>query len=125
MSPPAGSTFTINVIVKGAQDLSAVPAQLTFDPSKLQLLNVSQGSFMSRDGQVVVVTHREDNGTIVMSASRPPRTPGVSGNGPVFTLTFMAKAPGSSNLVLSRGAGRNSGDQPVPLSGAQAVVAVR
>jgi general secretion pathway protein D len=122
-----GSTFAVNIVVRNATDLSSVPLLLTYDTSKLQLVNVSTGSFLSRDGQVVVLTHREDEstGTAQMTASRPSSTAGVSGDGPVFTLTFLAKAAGQSSLVISRTAARNATGQPVPLAGSQATVNVR
>ena len=83
-------------MLNGAQNVSSVPVQVTFDPKMLQLVNVSNGDLLSKDGQPVALVHREDTsaGTIQMTASRPPSTPGVSGNGSVFTLTFLAMKPG-------------------------------
>ncbi len=123
----AGATFTVNINVRGAQNLAAVPVQVSFDPARLQLLNVSNGSFLSRDGQIVVLTHREDEatGTAQISAARPPGAGGVSGDGPLFTLTFLAKASGSSSLVINRANARNASDQAVPFVGAQATVNVK
>ena len=123
----AGSTFAVNIVARNATDVSSVPMQVTYDAAKLQLVNVSTGSFLSRDGQVVVLTHREDEstGTAQMTASRPSSAPGVSGDGPVFTLTFLAKTAGQSSLVISRTAAKNAAGQPVPLAGSQATVNVR
>src|SRR5205085_10428725 len=110
--------------VRGAQNVAAVPVQLSYDPAKLQLLNVSNGAFLAKDGQIVVLTHREDQaaGTAQISASRPPGAGGVSGDGPLFTLTFTAKSGGNSNLVINRSNARNAGDGMVPLAGAQASI---
>jgi general secretion pathway protein D len=123
----AGSTFAVNIVARNATDVSSIPLQITYDASKVQLVNVSSGSFLSRDGQVVVLTHREDEstGTAQMTASRPSTAPGISGDGPVFTLTFLAKAPGQSSLVISRTAAKNAAGQPIPLAGSQATVNVR
>jgi len=127
VNQPVGSTFTVNINVRGAQNVAAVPVQVTFDPARLQLLNVSNGSFLSRDGQIVVLTHREDQntGTAQISASRPPGSGGVSGDGPLFTLTFLAKSSGATNLVINRSNARNAGDGAVALAGAQATVNVK
>src|SRR5262249_58298761 len=89
-----GSTFSVNVLLNGAQNVHTVPLQLSYDPKVLQVANVSNGSLLSQDGQMVTVSHREDDGTMQVTATRPPGAPGVSGQGPVVTLTFMAKAPG-------------------------------
>jgi general secretion pathway protein D len=127
LSAAAGSTFAVNIVVAGAQDVASLPLQISFDASKLQLVNVSNGSFLARDGQAPVLTHREppDSGTAQMTASRPPNAPGISGDGPVFTLTFMAKAPGASNLIINRTSARNPSGQSVPMAGSQATVTVK
>ena len=127
LTATAGSTFAVNIVASGAQDVASLPLQVSFDPSKLQLVNVSNGSLLARDGQAPVLTHREppDSGTAQMTASRPPSAPGISGDGPVFTLTFMAKAPGTSNLVINRTSARNPTGQPVPMAGSQASVTIK
>ena len=74
-----------------------------------------------------MLTHREppDTGTIQMTASRPPGAPGISGDGPVFTLTFVAKSPGAANLVINRTAARNPSGQALPMTGSQATITIR
>ncbi|MGB0048499.1 MAG: cohesin domain-containing protein, partial [Terriglobales bacterium] len=58
-----GSTFTVNVMLSGGQNVYSVPVQLNYDPNQLQVLNVSNGGFLSQDGQLVTVAHREDTQT--------------------------------------------------------------
>src|SRR5262249_21631673 len=58
LTPKVGSTFTVNVMMTGAQNVYSVPIQLTYDPKLLQVVNVSNGSLLSQDGQIVTVTHR-------------------------------------------------------------------
>src|SRR5262249_36758091 len=53
ITPKAGSTFTVNVMMSGAQNVYSVPLQLTYDPKLLQVVNVSNGSLLSQDGQIV------------------------------------------------------------------------
>ncbi len=66
--------------------------QLNYDPKMLQLVNVSNGGFLSQDGQAVALVHREDEtiGQSTITATRPPGAGGVSGQGSVVTLTFQA-----------------------------------
>ena len=126
VSQPVGSTFAVNVTVNGANNIYSVPVQLSYDPKSLQLLNVSNGTFLSRDGQPVVIVHREDApGLEQISATRPPGSGGVSGQGTVFTLTFMAKAPGQSSLSITRAAARDPAMQPVQVTLGQAMVTVK
>ena len=122
-----GSTFTVNILISGGQNVYSVPLQLNYDPSKLQLMNVSNGSFLSQDGQTVALVHREDEttGTLQITATRPPNSGGVSGQGSVVTLTFMAKAPGQSPLTITRGGARDPSMQPILVNGAQAVVTIQ
>ena len=126
-SQSPGTTFAVNVTVTGGQNVSSVPVQVNYDPKTLELVNVSGGPFLAQDGQAVAVVNRNDSitGTLQVTASRPPGTTGVSGDGQVFTLTFMAKAPGQSTLTISRAQLRDPAMQAMPASGSQAVVNVK
>ena len=123
----AGSTFAINVVLNGAQNAHSVPLQLSYDPKILQVLNVSNGNLLEQDGQAVALVHRDDDttGTLQITATRPPGAPGVTGQGTVVTLTFMAKAAGQATLTIARGGMRDPGMQAVPVAGAVATVTVQ
>ena len=130
--PPAikqtpGSTFAVNVLVSGVQNVFSVPLQVSYDPKMLQVVNVSNGGFLSQDGQAVSLVHRDDDssGALQITATRPPGSGGVSGQGSVITLTFMAKAPGQSAITIARGGARDPGMQPLPVAGAVANVTVQ
>jgi general secretion pathway protein D len=122
-----GATFTVNILISGVQNVYSVPLQLNYDPTKLQLMNVSNGGFLSQDGQTVALVHREDetSGTLQITATRPPNSGGVSGQGSVVTLTFMAKASGQSPLTITRGGARDPAMQAITVNGAQAVVTIQ
>ena len=121
-----GGTLAVNIGMRGAQNLTSVSAQVKYDPAMLQLANVSNGTFLSRDGQVVVLTNRADptTGTAVMTASRPPGAGGISGDGPVFTLTFVAKTGGRATLSFTRAGARDATDQAVQVSATTAQINV-
>jgi general secretion pathway protein D len=122
-----GSTFTVNVMLSGGQNVYSVPVQLNYDPNQLQVVNVSNGGFLSQDGQAVALVHRDDpaTGTLQVTATRPPGAGGVSGQGAVVTLTFMAKGPGQSALTITRGGARDPAMQPIAMSGAQAAITIQ
>ena len=121
------NTFAVNLVISGAQNVYSVPVQLNYDPKILQLLNVSNGGFLSQDGQAVALVHREDDalGQVTVTASRPPGSGGVTGQGTVVTLTFEAKAAGQSPLTITRGGARDPGLQSIAVTGAQAAVTVQ
>jgi general secretion pathway protein D len=127
LSQAKGSTFTVNVMLSGGQNVYSVPVQLNYDPNQLQVVNVSNGGFLSQDGQAVALVHRDDpaTGTLQITATRPPGAGGVSGQGAVVTLTFMAKGPGQSALTITRGGARDPSMQPIPMSGAQAAITIQ
>ena len=121
-----GNTFAVNLLISGAQNVYSVPVQVNYDPKMLQMVNVSNGGFLSQDGQVVTLVHREDEtlGQSQITASRPSGASGVSGQGCVVTLTFQAKASGQTPLTITRGGARDPGLQAITVNGAQASVTV-
>ena len=123
----AGAMFPVNVVIKGAQNAYSVPLQVGYDPKVLQVINVSNGNFLSQDGQAVAIVHRNDDasGTLQVTSTRPPGTSGVSGVGTVVTVTFMAKSAGQSVLVIGKGAVLDPGMQSTPVAGAMATVTVQ
>jgi general secretion pathway protein D len=122
-----GNTFVVNLLISGAQNVHSVPVQLNYDPKMLQLVNVSNGGFLSQDGQAVALVHREDEtiGQSQVTATRPPGAGGVSGQGSVVTLTFLAKTDGQTPLTVTRGGARDPGLQPITVNGAQAAITVQ
>jgi general secretion pathway protein D len=122
-----GGTFAVNLLITGAQNVYEVPVQVNYDPKMLQLVNVSNGGFLSQDGQPVTLVHREDEavGQSQITASRPSSAGGVSGQGAVITITFGAKASGQTPLTITRGGARDPGLQAITVNGAQASVTVQ
>jgi general secretion pathway protein D len=123
---PQGSTFEVSVMLRGVQNAYSVPFQVSYDPKSLQVVNVSNGTLLSQDGQPVALVHRDDDsaGVLQVTATRPPGANGVSGQGTVATLTFVAKAPGQSTLTISKGGMRDPGMQPMLVAGASATVTI-
>ncbi len=130
--PPAitqakGGTFTANIILNSVQNVYSVPVQVNYDPNAVQMVNVSNGGFLSQDGQAVALVHRDDptTGTLQITATRPPGSGGVSGQGTVVTLTFMAKGSGQSALTITKGGALDPAMQRIPVNGAQATVTIQ
>ena len=122
-----GNTFAVNLLISGAQNVYSVPVQLNYNPTMLMLVNVSNGGFLSQDGQAVALVHREDEtvGQLQITASRPPGAGGVSGQGSVVTITFQAKTNGQTPLTITRGGARDPGQQAITVNGAQASVTIQ
>jgi general secretion pathway protein D len=130
--PPAvgqavGATFAINVIASNAADLYSAPMQISYDPNALEFVSISNGDMLSRDGQPVALVHREDvaGGVIQANATRPPGSPGISGEGVLYTLTFVAKQRGDSQLTIARPSLRNSAQNAIAAAPASATVSIK
>jgi general secretion pathway protein D len=112
--------------LNGATDVASIALQFHYDAAKLQLVNVSGGDFLSRDGQAAPPIHTDQPaGNLVVGISRPPGTHGVTGTGVVCVLTFQAKAPGPSDLSIARASVVNSAQQQMPATSAQTSIVVK
>ena len=123
---PVNSSFQVPIVISGAADIASIPLQLQYDATKLSLVNVDSGDFLSRDGQAVSLAHRDDGpGSITINASRPPGTQGINGAGVVCVLTFQAKTAGDSTISITRSGATNSKQQPVLAQGTDLTVSVK
>ena len=122
-----GSTFQVKVNLTGGKDIFSVPMRLHYDPQLLSLRNVDNGTLLTSDGVPPVLVHRDDGeGDVMITASRPPGTPGVIGSGDICTLTFQAKAPGDSSIQIIKSAARNTSQTILPvLDGPPMLVHIR
>ncbi|HEU4413864.1 MAG TPA: cohesin domain-containing protein [Candidatus Angelobacter sp.] len=126
VSPQLGSTFNMSVILSHGQDIAAVPIQITYDPKVVQFNSVTNGDFLAKDGQQVILVNRDDSasGKLQITAQRPPGMAGVSGDGVVFNLVFTAKAKGKAAISIAVPGARNSQNQPQDVLGSQSSVTV-
>ena len=113
----AGSTFKVPIVLNGAVDVASAALQIHYDATKLILVNVMVGDFMSRDGQAAQPAHTDaPPGNLTLGISRPPGAAGVNGTGVVCTLTFLAKTAGPSDLSILRASVVNSAQQQQQLA---------
>ncbi len=122
--PRVGNTFQVAVNLSGGTDVFSVPMKLQYDASKLTLINADTGNFLGKDGQTTALVHRDDNGAVALSLSRPPGVSGISGNGQLCTLTFMAKAAGDSIINVTQATARNSKQEALPVVTSGAIMHV-
>jgi general secretion pathway protein D len=124
-TPAVGTNFPMAVTLSGGKDISSVPMQIRYDASKLALVNVDSGDLLTKDGQAVALVHRDDGpGMITIAVSRPPGSKGVTGSGSVCVLTFQAKAPGESDVVITRPGALDSAQKPIAASAQNAHIVV-
>jgi len=74
----------------------------------------------------VVLVHRDDAsaGKLQITAQRPPGVQGLSGDGTVFNLTFLAKSKGTGTVSIAVPGARNSQNQQQDVLGSQTTITV-
>ncbi len=120
-------TTIIGLVVEGAQDLYSIPVVLQYDPKVLSVEDVRQGGFLSGGTQPITIVQRlqKERGQAVVSATRLPNTPGVSGNGTIFGVVVRGVAPGTSTLSILQVNANDSQQRPLQLATGEATVKVQ
>ena len=115
-----GGPYTVPISVTNALGLSTVSLTLVYDPTKLRVRSVQQGSFMRTGGVDVVFTQQINGGRIDITLTRGGDSTGASGTGLLAAVLFDAIAPGSVTLTTSGAAtgpgGASMGLQFVPVT---------
>ncbi len=121
-----GATFSVNVVLKGANNVWSAPMRILYDSRTLQLLTVRSGGLFDRGGHSAVLVYRVDPsaGRINISISRPLSAPGISGQGAVFTLMFLSKAMGMSRLRVDQTGLRDTSTKVVSVNSSDANVII-
>ena len=124
----AGQTATMGVVVENVNDLYSIPLLLQYDPKVISVEEVQHGGFLSNGGaqEISIVSQPfKDKGQYIISATRPPSTPGVSGSGTLLGLVVKAVAPGSSPLSIVQVNAKDSQQKAIPLVTSEATLQVQ
>jgi general secretion pathway protein D len=122
-----GDTTTINVVVENVQDLFSIPMLLQYNPAVISVEEVRNGGFLSGGTQDIAIVQRVDKerGQAIVSATRQPNTPGVSGSGTLLGIVIKAVAPGTSSLSILQVNARDSQQKSIPLVSSEATIRVQ
>jgi general secretion pathway protein D len=124
----AGQTATMGVVVENVNDLYSIPLLLQYDPKVISVEEVQHGGFLSNGGaqEISIVSQPfKDKGQYIISATRPPSTPGVSGSGTLLGLVVKAVAPGTSPLSIVQVNARDSQQKTIQLVTSEATLLVQ
>ena len=82
-------------------DFFGVDLTLSFEPGAVDVREVREGGFLSRDGQIIGFVQRmeTESGTLRISVERPPGAPAVSGSGNLVTLV-LARGPRGGDSTI-------------------------
>jgi len=117
LSLKAGQTATIGVVVENVTDLFSIPMLLQYNPAVISVEEVRHGGFLSGGTQEIAIVHQpfKDKGQSIISATRGPNTPGVSGSGTLIGIVIKGLAAGSSNLSIVQVNAKDSRQNLIPL----------
>jgi hypothetical protein len=120
ISPPgptfrvAGGPYTVPLSITDATRISTVTLTLIYDPTKLRVRTVQEGSFMRAGGVAVAFTQQASGNRVDITLARGADATGASGTGLLAAILFDAIAPGSVTLTLS-GTATGPGGTPMGL----------
>ena len=100
-SAPIGQDFTVNINVSNATDLYGWEFKLGWNSTILQLLNITEGSFLKNTGATFFTYNQNATGPhIIVDCTRLVDLPEASGSGVLATATFHVQQLGSCDLNL-------------------------
>ena len=123
-----GGTTTVGLSVSNVQDLYSIPLLIHYDPAVIQIEEVRNGGFLTGGmKQEVAIVQRVDaqKGEVIVSATRQPNSPGVSGTGTLLGLVVRATAPGNSTIQILQVNAHDSQHRSIPMVTGEAAIQVQ
>ena len=120
ISPPGptfrvgGGPYTVPISITDAARISTLTLTLTFDPARLRVRSVNEGSFMRSGGVSTTFSQAINGNRIDLTIARATDATGASGTGLVGAILFEAIAPGGVTLTMS-GSATGPGGTPMGL----------
>ncbi len=99
-----GQEVSLTIQVREAKNLFGAPFYLLYDPHLLQVVKVSEGDFLKKDGKKTAFLHKVDKqkGRIIVGLSRLGNVTGVNGNGTLVSVRFKATLAGRAALSFQK-----------------------
>ena len=100
---PQNREFRISLNMRSGEEIYNMSLNLSFDPSILNLKQVTPGGFVRREGLESSFLQEIDSGSglCTIAFSSPDITQGVQGTGGIATLVFEAKGKGESQVQIN------------------------
>ena len=96
-----GSTVTFYVLAEEVTALMAAEIHLEFDPSKLEIVSVSQGSLF-QNGQESIFSYEIGSGSIeILTTLLSSSSPSVSGTGDLIQIEVKSLQSGSASISFN------------------------
>jgi general secretion pathway protein D len=119
-----GGLFTVPVTISNVSDVGAASLTVTYDPSVLQAVSVSGGTFMAQGGATPTFVPEIDAAAGRVNLAFTRAEAGASGQGLLAGIQFKAISPGTAQLAIS-GVVTGVGGQAIAVRPVPAAVIVR
>ena len=94
-----GDAFQLKMMMRSDQPVTGLPMALTYNPKSLQVIGVTEGSFLKQGGGQSSFNSRiEPGGRVLMTGTRTGDG-GATALADVATITFKALAPVAASTV--------------------------
>jgi general secretion pathway protein D len=107
ISPPGttlrvgGGPYTVPISISDASRITTITLTLVYDPTKLRVRSVQEGSFMRSGGVTASFSQQVTGNRIDITLVRTADATGASGTGLLAAVLFDAIAPGTNTFTLS------------------------
>jgi general secretion pathway protein D len=134
LSLKPGQEALVSIAVDNVTDLFSIPLLLQYNPAVISIEEVEYAAgeggssgFLSGGTQAIGIVNRidKDKGQAIISATRQPNTPGVSGSGTLLALKIKALAAGNSNISIVQVNAKDSQQRLIPLVTSEATLQVQ
>lgn len=113
-----GSNLQLTVKVSSQEGLMSFPLQIKYDPTVLELSDVSPGGFLAQNNAKVNFTQRVVAGSGMAFLTQSQTGKAVKGDGDLLALKFKALKPSASSVVsILPAVAIGAGNKPLPQSG--------
>lgn len=109
-----GQRFIVKVNISEVSDLYGWEFRLRWNPNLLDIVEVTEGSFLKQGGDTFFSKKTNNTeGSVLVDCTLLGDVSGVNGNGTLAVVTFYAKVQGESVLDLYETTLINSREQPI------------
>jgi general secretion pathway protein D len=107
--------------------LQCDPAVVSIEDIQHAVGEGQHGGFLSGGTQEIAIVENvnKEKGQAIISATRQPNTPGVSGSGTLLGIVIKGLAPGTSKLSIVQQNAKDSQQRLIPLVTGEATIQVQ
>jgi hypothetical protein len=95
-----GQDFIINISISNVADLYGWQLQLSWNKTILDVVNVTEGTFLGSREQTFFSQTINETGSLLSFCTRLGNISGVNGSGVLATIQFHVRGNGECNLLL-------------------------